>query len=319
MSPRLIYFIMKQPLISVIIPNYNHAKYLDERIRSVINQTYQNYEVIILDDCSPDNGESRAVIEKYRGNSHVKHIVYNELNSGSTFIQWRKGFDLAIGDIIWIAESDDYCSNNFLEEIAGCWINYPSCTVVQCMSNYVWEDGESLDPEKVYNGKIIREQGLQAIKRRMLCSNFYIPNASAVTFRRDVAMKIPNDYMDYKASGDRLFWIYMLEHGDLCTINKPLSFFRQHRNKVSSRKEQDGTQCEENFRINKYLHQKGYVKGIYRLLEYSYYWNYIKYHNFQDEGVKKRLKQLWFPKWWHCELTKKVASLFVMITGVDKN
>ncbi len=309
---------MKYPLISVIIPNYNHAKYLDERISTVLNQTYQNYEVIILDDCSPDNGESKTRIEKYRNNIHIKHIIYNKTNSGSTFIQWRKGFELAKGDIIWIAESDDYCSNNFLDELVACWIKYPTCTIIQCLSKYIWENGESLHPNKVYNGKIVYEIGTLAIKRHMICSNFYIPNASAVTFRRDVAMEIPNDYMDYKASGDRLFWIYMLEHGDLCTINKPLSYFRQHRNKVSSRKELDGTQCKENYRINQYLREKGYIKGLYRLLEYSYYWNYIKYHEFQDENVRRKLKQLWFPKWWHCELTKKISSLIIVIARIEK-
>ena len=46
---------MSNPLVSVIIPNYNHAKYLDERIQTVLDQTYQNYELIILDDKSTDN------------------------------------------------------------------------------------------------------------------------------------------------------------------------------------------------------------------------------------------------------------------------
>ena len=53
----------------VIIPNYNHALYLQERLDSVFNQTYQDFEVIILDDCSTDN--SREIIEKYANNPKV--------------------------------------------------------------------------------------------------------------------------------------------------------------------------------------------------------------------------------------------------------
>ena len=57
--------------ISVIIPNYNHAVFLKERIESVLNQTYTNFELIILDDCSTDN--SRDIIEFYR--QHHKNTI----------------------------------------------------------------------------------------------------------------------------------------------------------------------------------------------------------------------------------------------------
>ena len=104
---------MDMHFVSVIIPNYNHAQYLPERIESVFGQTYPNYEVIILDDCSTDN--SREVIEQYRTNPHVSQIIYNEENSGGVFKQWKKGLSLAKGDLLWIAESDDKCENTFLE------------------------------------------------------------------------------------------------------------------------------------------------------------------------------------------------------------
>ena len=105
------------PLVSVIIPNYCHSRFLDLRIQTVLNQTYKNLEIIILDDCSPDNGASRLIIEKYRNNPLVSHIIYNEVNSGNTFLQWKKGIELCKGEIIWIAESDDFCECNMLEEL----------------------------------------------------------------------------------------------------------------------------------------------------------------------------------------------------------
>lgn len=99
--------------ISVIIPNYNHSQYLKQRIDSVLNQTYRDFEVIILDDNSKDN--SREIIQHYHGHPKISHIIYNEVNSGSTFKQWEKGIELANGEYIWIAESDDYCDSNFLK------------------------------------------------------------------------------------------------------------------------------------------------------------------------------------------------------------
>ncbi len=76
-------------MVSVIIPNYNHATYLRERIESILNQTYQNFELIILDDYS--NDDSKLIIEEYRNHEKISHIIYNETNSGSTFYQWKKG------------------------------------------------------------------------------------------------------------------------------------------------------------------------------------------------------------------------------------
>lgn len=73
------------PLISVIIPNYNHALFLKQRIDTVLNQTFQDFEVIILDDCSTDS--SREIIEQYRGHSKISNIIFNDKNSGGVFKQ----------------------------------------------------------------------------------------------------------------------------------------------------------------------------------------------------------------------------------------
>src|SRR5260370_20691240 len=96
------------PTVSVIIPNYNHARYLRQRIESVLRQTYQDFEVILLDDCSTD--DSRSILSSYAGDSRVR-MEFNEVNSGSTFKQWNKGVRLARVEYVWIAESDDYADN----------------------------------------------------------------------------------------------------------------------------------------------------------------------------------------------------------------
>ena len=73
------------PTVSVIVPNYCHAPYLEQRIESILQQTFQDFELILLDDCSTDG--SREILERYRNHPKVSGIFYNERNSGSPFKQ----------------------------------------------------------------------------------------------------------------------------------------------------------------------------------------------------------------------------------------
>ena len=100
--------------VSVIIPNYNYENFIEERIDSILLQTYPVHELIILDDVSTDN--SVELIEK-----KVKEIqdipvkfIKNQKNSGSVFSQWQLGIKNVTGDYFWIAEADDSCSNCFI-------------------------------------------------------------------------------------------------------------------------------------------------------------------------------------------------------------
>src|SRR5437899_5669846 len=104
----------KTPRVSVIVPNYNHARYLRKRIETVLAQTYQDFEVILLDDGSTD--ESREILSSYASGSRVR-AEFNERNSGPPFKQWNKGVGLAQGKYVWIAESDDYADPTVLERL----------------------------------------------------------------------------------------------------------------------------------------------------------------------------------------------------------
>ena len=67
------------PWVTVIVPVYNSAKYLDRCIGSIIAQTFQDFELILLEDYSKDN--SREILGSYESDSHVTHILFNEINS----------------------------------------------------------------------------------------------------------------------------------------------------------------------------------------------------------------------------------------------
>ena len=251
---------MNKPFVSVIIPNYCHSRYLDERLTSVLNQTYPYFEIIILDDCSPDDGASRAVIEKYRDNPYVSHIVFNEVNSGSPFRQWQKGFSLAKGDYIWIAESDDNCDCRLLEVLTKPLMDNSRCVLSFCRSITIDSEGNKTGIYITQKEKdaAINMDGRSFISKEMKYINF-VCNASSAIFRKDVLSEIKQDYIDYKACGDWLFWIHIMEHGDVSYTPLLLNYFRIHDTNTTQKCLANGISDHELFLVKNYLYGQKYI------------------------------------------------------------
>lgn len=246
---------MEKPSVSVIIPNYNHAQYLEERINSVLRQTYKDFELIILDDCSTDN--SSEVIEKYRENPHVSFIVYNQQNSGSTFKQWDKGISLAKGDYIWIAESDDSCKDCFLERAISQFKANKNVAVVFAYSFSFNANGEVTGGIRPAGDSIVWD-GKRFIRERMFRGTA-ITNASMAVFSRKCALSIGKDYQACIGAGDYLFWVNMAETGAVVELREPLNFCRKHAMNVTKKRDADGTNAIERRRIFDLMNAKGYI------------------------------------------------------------
>ena len=249
------------PQVSVIVPNYNHAPYLRQRLDSIFNQTFQDFEVIILDDCSTDN--SKEIIEEYRNKPQVSHIIYNETNSGSPFKQWAKGFDLAQGDYIWIAESDDWAESFFLDNSVNILKKDPSLSFVFC--SLFCESQNTSKPEKFLEQDFFFK-GLHFLKKYQIFANAVV-NASSVLFRRQTLTFIPEDFQNFTGSGDYLFWSYLCEHGNVYFSSKLLNHFRRHQTTTTSKNIASGNNFLENFRIYEYFKKKGYVSALCRAID----------------------------------------------------
>lgn len=224
----------ENPLVSVIIPNYNHALYIEQRIETVLNQTFQDFELIILDDCSTDN--SRDILDQY--NNHPKiRLLFNEQNSGSVFKQWEKGINLAKGEYIWIAESDDYAGTNFLEELLPIIKNDKSIGLIFSDTQIVENDTivaissrikNSVHHNTKWSDSYIHE-GLHEIQESLIKS-CTINNASSVLFRRAaLATVFPFPYL-FKYSGDYFTYIAIASKYKIAYVAKPLNFLRDHSN-----------------------------------------------------------------------------------------
>lgn len=279
---------MTNPFVSVIIPNYNHARYLDERIQSVLNQTYQNFEVIILDDKSTDN--SVEVINKYKDNPHITNIVVNKENSGSTFKQWHKGFELAKGDLIWIAESDDKCEKELLSTLIEFFEKDPDCVLAYTESIMFKDDGTQLNSYQKKNSEMLTGHDFISTRMSWTCA---IVNASSALFRKSVAMSIDKQYTEFHGAGDRLFWIEIAEYGNVGIDYHPLNFFRIHDNNSTKRHYDEGINQKEDLKILNYIKEKNYITtNQYQTIKRNYArWNI--YSMRLSPKYRKEVSRLW--------------------------
>ena len=105
---------MNDILISIVVPVYNSEKYLDDCINSLLNQTYDNIEILFINDGSSDN--SLNILNKFKSNGRIK--IINQKNSGA-FIARKVGILNAKGKYIMFVDSDDYISNNTVEVLVN--------------------------------------------------------------------------------------------------------------------------------------------------------------------------------------------------------
>lgn len=283
-----------KPLISIIVPNYNYSEFLDGRFCSIFAQTYDNYEVIILDDCSSD--DSLKVIDKYKDNKKVSKVIINEINSGSPFKQWEKGINNAAGEIIWIAESDDLCEPTFLETLVESYL-LGDAVMAFCRSKLIDVHGDKLRENfQMSETKAdICWEGLDFIKN-ILCLRNEVQNASSVIFSKSVACSVNKNFMSYKGAGDWLFWLEIAEKGNVCFVNRELNQYRLHQN-TTSIVVKSGVEFREMKQIYHWLYEKGYLTDAQ--LKKCRIENLLLIDSIHDipSGVKHSLFSMWNADW----------------------
>ncbi|HMO34117.1 MAG TPA: glycosyltransferase family A protein [Lacibacter sp.] len=219
--------------VQVIIPNYNHASYLLQRLKTVSGQTYGAFQAHVLDDCSTD--ASRDIIDTFVVADARFSRNYNSVNSGSTFKQWNKGIAQAKGDYIWIAESDDAADEHLLESLVKKLEENPETVLAYCQSYRMNQDGEITGNWQSFTDEMDEEQfkadfimeGKEYIRRFLIHRNT-IPNASAVVFRKAVYDQAGGAPESLRTNGDWLVWLKMLCHGKVAFVAQPLNYFRYH-------------------------------------------------------------------------------------------
>jgi len=226
------------PTVSVIVPNFNYAHYLPERLKSILGQSMPIHEVIFLDDCSSDDG--LAVADAILRDSGVDYtIVRNEVNSGSVFRQWHKGVEMARGQYVWIAEADDDSDPDFLLETLRGFIT-PGVVMSYCESQQIDAKGQKLaDHYHDYVGDIdarhwmthFANDGVDEIVNYLSVKNS-IPNVSAVLFDRKTLQQVMatslQDVCQYRVAGDWRVYVELLAAGSVAFSPRTCNKHRRH-------------------------------------------------------------------------------------------
>lgn len=199
-------------LVSIIIATYNHAEYLRDSIDSILNQTYDNIELIVIDDGSTD--DTRDILSSYGDRfyweSQANLGQAEALNNG-----WKK----AKGSILGYLSSDDTLHQGAVEASLRAFSGNKGCVATYCNFNLIDSDSNYIKkivaPNYSYNNMIAN----------VLC----IPGPGAF-FKKNAFLRVGMWSVRYKISPDLDFWIRLGLHGNFIHINKTFAFYRVHDN-----------------------------------------------------------------------------------------
>ncbi len=216
------------PLISVIIPTYNYARFLPEAIDSVLRQSFQNFEIVLSDDASTD--ESDDLCKRYAAAHASIRYQRQPENLGMVF-NWNWCLEQARGALIKPLMADDLLSHpETLERMARILLDQPEVSLVTCARNVIDDDSRVRTCWKPL-GSSSRRIPARQWQRQHLGKHFppvlnSIGEPTAVMFRKRQAARGFDTGLHQLV--DLEMWLHLLSFGDLYVFGEPLCAFRQH-------------------------------------------------------------------------------------------
>ena len=292
--------------VAAIVPNYNYADFIIERIDSILNQTYPVSELIILDDASPDN--SVEIIKDKINNIKKEYpkiktkLIVNEKNSGGcVFAQWQKGLKEIKSDYFWIAEADDVADKHFLEVAMLKFKEYPSAVLFYSDSYRINQDGKVLSKtcsdwaDMWGKGRWKRDYyntGVDEIINYLGETNPILNVSSVVWKNNKDLIKIFDEAKQFKVAGDWYIYTRVLENGDIVYSAKPLNRYRKHDKGSASTVVKLSTEYKEVVLVQERVAKK------YKLSEENLDWQKVRRKGMgmveNDKSKGKKGKIAWF-------------------------
>ena len=280
------------PFVSVIVPNFNHAPFLPQRLETIYNQTYKNFEVILLDDASTDN--SREILKDFQTrNADNTRLIFNEKNSGGVFNQWRKGIEAARGDLIWIADSDDFSAENFLSELVPAFAD-DAIQLAFCRTDFI-QDGQKIFTSEQYLADLPNfdwTKNFAMTAAEFVAQGFgvknIIPNVSGVLFRK--RKNFPDICLDMKLCGDWAFYLDTIKGGCVYYSPRATNFYRVHKNSTSLKIQKEPRYFIEHERIAEFVAENYRVPAEVHTAHFKQLEDhFFGYYGGKDIGELKKL------------------------------
>ena len=207
---------MDNGLVSIIMPSYNTAKYITNSIESVLNQTYKNWELIIIDDCSTDNTDE--IIKKYNSENRIKYIK-NEKNSGAA-ISRNRGLKEAKGKWIAFLDSDDLWNEEKLEKQIRFMLD----------NNYAFT---FTDYNIQLNGEWLPYiyTAPNVVTKRKMYNYCYFSTITVMWDREKIGLI---QIEDLRKNNDYAMWLKAIEKSNAYRLPECLSSYIKHEDSISS-------------------------------------------------------------------------------------
>ena len=218
---------MNNPKITVVMAVYNGDKYIKESIECVLNQTFQDFELLVINDGSTD--ESVSIVESFHDNRI--RLIHNEKNSGILFTR-NRGLQEALGEYVAVLDCDDLCTSNRLETQYSFLEANPDIAVCGTWGIMIDENGT------VFGHKIMPETNKDLVSIAMLFTNQFIH--SSVLYRREIALQV-GGYTAVNGCEDfGLFSRISIRH-KMANIPEYITQYREHNQGISKTKKESIT------------------------------------------------------------------------------
>lgn len=220
------------PEISVIFTSFNHKEFLRQALDSLMCQTFTDFELIIIDDCSTDG--SQEILKQYAAQDKRIELFLNEKNSGSYVHSTNLGASKAVGEYVLFAQCDDYAEPTQLEKLHKAMKDNPTVGVVYSASTMVDRNGYTMGEDyDVRQPRFKRQCAKDTLLTgeemgRYFLRSCVIPNLSAALVKRTLFEKQGGLSSNYFVLADWDFWLKTTLETDFYYLREPLNNFRQH-------------------------------------------------------------------------------------------